>query len=348
MKIALIAPPFLAVPPKNYGGTEVFIADLVNGLKEKGIDVVLYTNGESTAPVERRYLFEKEDWPAELPIERNLKQLSHAAWAVNDAAGQADLVHVNSAPAVACSRFTDVPFVCTIHHTYDSEIAKYYATLQDVNYVTISDAQRHKLPMSRMRTIHHGIDPSMYSMGEKKQDYLVFLGRVAPPKGPHLAVEIAKKSGIPLKIAGEIQPANKEYWESQIKPHVDGKFIEYVGHVNLKEKNELLGGARAMVFPIQWDEPFGLVLIEAMACGTPVLATPFGSVPEIVKDGTSGYVCSTVNDFAKCARDIKIPAARVRAYMEEFFSVERMTSDYINLYSEILRDGVAEAEQIVA
>jgi glycosyltransferase involved in cell wall biosynthesis len=348
MKIALIAPPFLAVPPTNYGGTESFIAELAKGLQKNGIEVVLYTNGDSTVQVERRYLFEKEDWPAELPIERNLKQLSHASWAVKDALGNADLMHVNSAPAVACSRFVNVPFVCTIHHTYDAEVAKYYATLPDVNYVTISDFQRRKLSMPRMRTIHHGINPDLYGTPEKKQNYLTFLGRIAPAKGTHLAIEIAKKTGIPLKIAGEIQPASQQYWETQIKPEVDGKFIEYLGRVSLKEKNELLGGARAMLFPIQWDEPFGLVLIEAMACGTPVLATPCGSVPEIVKDGTSGYVCSTVDEFIKRVYDLKIPGATVRGYMEEFFSVERMTRDYINLYSEILHDGVAETEQIVA
>jgi glycosyltransferase involved in cell wall biosynthesis len=347
MKIALIAPPFLAVPPRSYGGTESFVAQLLKGLKNNDIEVILYTNGESTAPVEMRSLYEKEEWPAELPIEQNLKQLSHAAWAVKDAAGQVDLIHVNSAMAVAFSRFVDIPFACTIH-TDDERIAEFYSMLPEVSYVTISDFQRRKLSMPRMRTIHHGIDRGMYSMREKKQDYLAFLGRVAPPKGVHLAIEVAKKSGIPLKMAGEIQPTNQEYWESQIKPHVDGKFIEYVGQVNLREKNELLGGARAMVFPIQWDEPFGLVLIEAMACGTPVLATPYGSVCEIVQDGTSGYICSTVDDFVKRAQGPRIPAETVRSYMEEFFSVERMTRDYINLYSEILHDGVAETEQIVA
>lgn len=347
MKIALIAPPFLAVPPRNYGGTESFVAQLVKGLKTSDIEVILYTNGESTAPVEMRFMYEKEEWPAELPIEKNLKQLSHAAWAIKDAVGQVDLFHVNSAMAAAFSGFVDIPFACTMH-TDDEEIARYYARLPEVNYVTISDFQRHKLPMPKMRTIHHGIDRNLYEVREKKDDYLAFLGRVAPAKGTHHAIEVAQKSGIPLKIAGEIQPFHQDYWESQIKPHVDGKFIEYVGQVNLKEKNELLGGARALVFPIQWDEPFGLVLIEAMACGTPVLATPRGSVPEIVKDGISGYVCSTVNDLVKRARNLQIPAATVRAYMEEFFSVERMTRDYIALYSEILRDGVAEAEQIVA
>ncbi len=296
------------------------------------------------APVDG-FMYEGE-WPAELPIEGNLKQLSHAAWAIKDAVGQVDFFHVNSAMA-RVFRICRYSVSCTMH-TDDEEIARYYARLPEVNYVTISDFQRHKLPMPKMRTIHHGIDRNLYEVREKKDDYLAFLGRVAPAKGTHHAIEVAQKSGIPLKIAGEIQPFHQDYWESQIKPHVDGKFIEYVGQVNLKEKNELLGGARALVFPIQWDEPFGLVLIEAMACGTPVLATPRGSVPEIVKDGISGYVCSTVNDLVKRARNLQIPAATVRAYMEEFFSVERMTRDYIALYSEILRDGVAEAEQIVA
>jgi glycosyltransferase involved in cell wall biosynthesis len=347
MKIALIAPPFIAVPPKNYGGTESFIADLVSGLKDKGIEIVLYANGESTAPVECRSLFEKEDWPAELPIERNLKQLSHAAWAVKDAAGEADLIHVNSAAAVACSRFVDIPFVSTIHHTYDSEIAEYYGTLPGVNYVTISETQHRRLSMPRMRTIHHGIESSSYNV-QKKQDYLVFLGRIAAQKGPHVAIEIAKKSGIPLKIAGEVQPGSQQYWESRIKPYVDGKFIEYVGRVNLKEKNELLGRARALLFPVQWDEPFGLVMIEAMACGTPVLALPGGSVQEVVKEGVSGHIRSTADELAQCARELNLNPEAVRAYMEEFFSLERMTRDYINLYTEILQDGVKEVEQIVA
>jgi glycosyltransferase involved in cell wall biosynthesis len=348
MKIALVAPPFIAVPPKKYGGTELFIAELVNGLKENGINVVLYTNGESTAPVECRYIFQKEDWPAELPIEHNLKQLSHASWAIKDAAGQADLIHVNSAPAVACSRFVDAPFVCTIHHTYDTEIAKYYAMLPTVNYIAISDAQRRRLPMPKMRTIHHGIDLSVYPFQQGKEPYLSFLGRIAPAKGTHLAIEIAKRAGIPLKIAGDIQAEHQKYWETEIRPHVDGRFIEYLGRLAFQEKNELLGNSLAMLFPVQWDEPFGLVMIEAMACGTPVLALPGGAVAEVVREGVSGNVRGSAADLVECARNLKIPATTVRAYAEEFFSVQRMTRDYISLYSEILRDGVAEREQIVA
>ncbi|HKR96794.1 MAG TPA: glycosyltransferase, partial [Candidatus Angelobacter sp.] len=162
------------------------------------------------------------------------------------------------------------------------------------------------------------------------------------------AIEVAHKSGIPLKIAGEIQPVYQSYWETMVKPHVDGKFIEYVGEVDLQEKVELLGNSLAMLFPIQWDEPFGLVMIEAMACGTPVLALPGGSVSEVVKEGLSGNVGANTDDLARYAMDLHFNPESIRAYMEEFFSLERMTQDYVNLYTEILQDGVTEVEQIVA
>src|SRR5947209_3820960 len=303
MKIALIAPPFIAVPPKKYGGTELFIAELATVLKEKGVDVVVYANGESTVPVEVRYMFEKEKWPLQTENEATLRAITHGAWAVKDAVGQVDLIHVNSALSLSFSRYVDTPFVYTVHHDYQQELTDFYETFSEISYVTISDFQRHKLPMPRMRTIHHGIDPGLYELHEKKQPYLTFLGRIAPQKGTHVAIEIAKKSGIPLKIAGEIQPIYQDYWENEVKPHVDGKFIEYVGEVGIEEKNGLLGNSLAMLFPIQWDEPFGLVLIESMACGTPVLAMPGGSVAEIVKEGVSGYVNSSVDELANSAKN---------------------------------------------
>jgi len=344
MKIALIAPPFIAVPPKKYGGTELFLADLATGLKRKGIDVVLYTNGESTVAVECRHFFKTEQWPLEGAAEANLKALTHAAWAVKDASGEADLIHVNSAPTLSFSHFVNLPFVYTVHHAYERELTEYYGNLPEVSYVTISDFQRSKLPMPRMRTIHHGIDLDVYQLQENKQQHLSFLGRIAPPKGTHLAIEIAKKSGVPLKIAGEIQPLYQEYWETKVKPHVDGKFIEYVGEVGLEEKNELLGNSMAMLFPIEWDEPFGLVLIEAMACGTPVLAMPGGSVVEIVKENVSGHVRESVDELAECAKNLNLAPALVRKHVEENFSVERMVDDYILLYSQLLSSGQSEME----
>ncbi|HEV8523092.1 MAG TPA: glycosyltransferase, partial [Terriglobales bacterium] len=159
-----------------------------------------------------------------------------------------------------------------------------------------------------------------------------------------LAIAAAEKAGIPLKIAGEVQPIFREYFEQQIKPHIDGKFIEYIGEADLNAKNELLGNSRAMLFPIQWDEPFGLVMIEAMACGTPVLALPGGSVSEIVHDGLSGWVCHSVEELAERARNLDIQPAVVRRYAEQFFSVDRMISDYVDLFREILKPAAVTDE----
>ena len=348
MRIALIAPPFIPVPPKKYGGTELFIGELARGLQGQEIDVTVYANGESTVEVPVRWLYPQGEWPLPGEVEATLKGLNHFAWAVKTATQDADLIHVNSAPGISFARFTDVPMVYTMHHTYDAALAEFYSAYPEISYVTISDFQREKLLLPRMRTIHHGVDPLLYPVQEKKDAYLSFLGRIAPAKGTHLAIEIAKKAGIPLKIAGEVQPLYKNYWETMVKPSVDGRFIEYVGEVGMEEKIELLGNSRAMVFPVQWDEPFGLVMIEAMACGTPVLALPGGSVREVVKEGVSGHVRESVATLAQCARDLTIPAGTIRGYMEEFFSMQRMTRDYIALYTEILQDQVPETEQIVA
>jgi glycosyltransferase involved in cell wall biosynthesis len=348
MKIALVAPPYIPVPPQKYGGTELFLAELARRLQAQGVDVVVYTVGESSVEAPIRWLYEKGQWPLKGEVDGTLKALSHASWAVRDAARDCDLIHVNSAPAVSFSRFADRPVVHTVHHAYEKEFAAYYEVFPEVSYVTISDFQRRMLRMPRMRTIHHGIDPLLYSVHTSKQPYFSFLGRIAPPKGTHLAIAIAKKAGVPLKIAGEIQPMYQSYWESMVKPHVDGKFIEYLGEMGLEEKIELLGNSMAMLFPIQWPEPFGLVMIEAMACGTPVLALSGGSVDEVVKEGVSGHIRSTPEELVECARNLRFDPQTVRAYMEKFFSVDRMARDYVSLYTEILQDGVKEVEQIVA
>lgn len=311
--------------------------------------MILYTNGESTIPVPRRFFYENEDWPVRDEAEANLKGVNHAAWAVLDAQSEADIIHLNSAPGLALQRFSSVPFVYTVHHSHEEALTRFYGHFPDVSYVTISDFQRQKLRLPRIRTIHHGIDLSNYRFHPVKEPYLSFLGRMAPMKAPHLAIEIARKSGIPLKLAGEIQPAFSDYWERMVAPHVDGKFIEYVGEVGLEEKSELVGKSMAFLFPIQWDEPFGLVMIEAMACGTPVLALPGGSVREVLKNGVSGYIGSSVDELAERAANLDIQPQTVRAYAQEHFSFERMASDYIDLYSEILDSRTAsQAEPIVA
>jgi glycosyltransferase involved in cell wall biosynthesis len=184
--------------------------------------------------------------------------------------------------------------------------------------------------------VHHGIDTSQYRLIEQKQDYLSFIGRIAPLKGTHIAVEVAKRTGIPLKIAGDVQPLNREYFERKIKPQIDGKLIEYIGPADLETKNELLGNSKAMLFPIQWNEPFGLVMVEAMACGTPVLAMPGGSVPEIVVSGTSGYICRTAKDMVERALTAELDAVTIRKYVEENFSTQRMAKAYLDVYQDLL------------
>jgi glycosyltransferase involved in cell wall biosynthesis len=347
--VALVAPPFIPVPPQKYGGTELFIAELALALQKEGIDVVLYTIGESTLKVPKRWMYEKTEWPITGDIEGSLKGLNHASWAAREAAVEADVIHLNSSPGLVVSRFVETPVVYTIHHAYDKQLAEFYQAFPDVSYVTISRFQKQQLHMPQMRPIHHGIDLSRYPLRENhRREYLSFLGRVAPVKGTHIAIEIAKKAGMPLKIAGEIQPVYKDYWETMIKPHVDGRFIDYIGEVGLEQKIDLLSGSRAMLFPVQWNEPFGLVMIEAMACGSPVLAMPGGSVQEVVLEAVSGHVRKTADELAVCARDLKIDPNVVRAYVEKCFSAKRMARDYINLYSELVQKEEPEVEGLVA
>ncbi len=203
-----------------------------------------------------------------------------------------DVIHLHNVPSLMFTRFVSSQFVYTMHHVHEEPLSEIYNFFPNVEYVTISEFQRQRETMPRVRTIHHGIDLSLYRLEEKKQNYLTFLGRIAPIKGTHIAIDVAKKAGMPLKIAGEVQPIFQDYFDTMIKPHIDGKSIEYVGEADLAAKNELLGNSAGMLFPIQWNEPFGLVMIEAMACGTPVLALPGGAVEEVIRAGLSGFVCA--------------------------------------------------------
>ena len=337
MRIALIVPPFISVPPKKYGGTELFAAHLAEGLAKLGIDVVVYTNGESTVPVKKRWLYPDSLWPIDSDIHTDLRDINHGAWAIHDAMQSADLIHISNAPSLALSRFVDVPFLYTIHHAHDKGLSDFYSFYPDAWYVSISEFQRKLETLPKMRTIHHGIDVNNYSLGTGKRTHFTFLGRIAPVKGTHTAIEVAKRTGIPLKIAGEVQPKFKDYFETKVKPHIDGKLIEYVGEADLAMKNELLGSSLGLLFPIEWDEPFGLVMIEAMACGAPVFALPGGSVAEVVKDGVSGYVCHTVDKLVERAKQApEFDFAAVRQYGVKEFSLERMAQGYADLYAEIL------------
>jgi glycosyltransferase involved in cell wall biosynthesis len=342
MRIAIIAPPFISVPPVAYGGTELFIAHLAESLASRGHHVIVYANGQSRVRCEVRWLFEKSDWPPlQLAAEVSARNIQHHAWALADAnlAG-VDVVHINDATAVPMTRFLRAPAVHTLHHPHEPSLSEVYGAHGGVSYVAISDRQRECESLPRLQTIHHGIPLANYVFNGGDRSYLAFLGRIVPVKGVHHAVAVARLTGIPLKVAGEIQPVFREYWEREIRPYVDGRLIEYLGEATKDIKNDLLAHAIALLFPIEWEEPFGLVMIEAMACGTPVLALPGGSVGEVVRDGISGWICRDVQDMAN--RALSLPAispASCREYVYRHFSVEHMTKRYELLYQSLVAEG---------
>ena len=337
MKVAIIAPPFIAVPPVRYGGTELFAAHLAEGLADLGHEPVVYAIRTSTVNCEVRGWYEDPDWPPASDDAARYKNLVHTSRAIRDAADDDfDVIHVQDPLGIPLSVFTRVPLACTIHHAHEPALSDLYARFADIHYVCISRFQRDQERLRRLRTIHHGIRVENYHLVERKQRYLSFLGRIAPMKGPHLAIAVAKATGIPLKLAGEIQPLYRDYWESEVRPQVDGRFIEYVGEADHRLKNELLGNSIACLFPIRWQEPFGFVMIEAMACGTPVLALSGGSVPEVIENGVSGWICESVEELAVKAVDPAITPQSCRQYVEQRFCVQRMASEYAALYSEMV------------
>jgi glycosyltransferase involved in cell wall biosynthesis len=347
MRIGLIAPPFIAVPPQAYGGTELFVAHLANGLHERSHDVTVYANGDSRVSCHLKWKYPQSDWPIVDFGASSLKNLDHTAWAMHDASHVVDVLHLNDAAGVPFSRFVNVPVVLTLHHPYEAALSSVYVQYPEIEYVAISHAQALREPMTRRSVVYHGLVLSQYTFGAQKRDYLAFLGRMAPCKGAHLAVAAARRAGLPLKLAGEIQPAFRAYWEEQVAPLVDGVQVEYIGEVDHVRKNQLLSEARALLFPIQWDEPFGLAMIEAMACGTPVLAFDGGSVAEIVREGVSGWICRDVEDMAERAASPAIAPESCRAYVATQFSCERMVNDYIALY-ERLAEPTWEGQRSVA
>jgi glycosyltransferase involved in cell wall biosynthesis len=339
MRIALIAPPFIEVPPLRYGGTELFIANLACELHERGHDVTVYGNGDSRMPCRVKWRYAHAEWPLEADSMRpHLKNADHTAWSIQDASASADVLHLNDVVGVPFTTFVDLPTVLTIHHPHEPALSEQYAKYPRIHYVTIAKWLARREPMPQVHVVHHGIPTADYAFADEKDDYVAFLGRIAPCKGPHLAIEAARAAGVRLKLAGEIQPIFHEYWETKVRPLIDGDRVEYVGEADRTLKNELLSRARALLFPIQWEEPFGLVMVEAMACGTPVLAFPGGAVEEIVRDGVNGWICRDAADMAAHIASLAIPPGACRECVAECFSVARMADRYLEIYRRALRD----------
>ena len=309
--------------------------------------MTVYANGDSRLPCHVRSIYEHSDWPPENPVRSQLKNADHTAWAVREAAASADIIHLNDLVGLPMTRFIESPVVLTIHHPHEPILTEQYVRYPDVHYVAIADWLAKLEPMPRMTVVPHGIPVTDYTFSSEKDDYVAFLGRMAPCKGPHLAIDAAVRAGVPIKLAGEQQPVFRDYWEKEIVPRLARPGVEYIGEADFPSKNQLLSRARALLFSIQWEEPFGLVMIEAMACGTPVLAFAGGAVTEVVTDGVNGWICRGVDEMAERIHSLDIPARRCREFAEAHYSVATMADAYVDLYSRAFAESTACAQREV-
>ncbi|HID26502.1 MAG TPA: glycosyltransferase family 4 protein [Methanosarcinales archaeon] len=333
MHIAQIAPPWVSVPPKKYGGTELVVSLLTEGLIDRGYEVTLFASGDSKTKGELEYIYKNAVWPPDKYSENN-----HLAFSIKKCIEKkVDIIHSHLEVGMGFSRFTDIPIVVTLHIPFTEKILDYFKYFKDVHYVSISNFQRSRGPkeMKYSATVYHGIDVSAYPYSNKKEDYVAFLGRLMPVKGVHTAIIIAKETGIPLKIAGVI--SDKQYFEQVLKPSIDGEMVEYIGEVSFEDKCKLLSKAKALLFPIEWPEPFGLIVAESLACGTPVISYLRGSIPEIIVDGKHGFIVQSREEMAKKLKEVgKISSSDCRKRVKEKFSVDNMVNGYIKVYEEVL------------
>ena len=337
MHIAQVAPPWYQVPPLGYGGIEAMLDRLVNGLMERGHKVTLVAAGpdETGAHFVQSY----EDAPSDR-IGESLPEVVHAAIAEQAIEEHhPDIVHDHSLAGPLLAYGREAPTVVTAHGPVDGEFGEYYRRISPaVSMVAISEAQQRLAPhLSWNATVYNGTPIDDYPFTEHKGDYAVWLGRMSPTKGTHLAIEAAREAGIPLKVAGKCsEAAEQRYFEEEVAPRLDGD-VEWLGEANMARKKELLPPARCLVFPIQWDEPFGIVMVEAMACGTPVVAVGRGSVPEVVADGVTGFVCDDVSEMPEAIAKVgELDPQACRDRAKRHFDVDAMVSGYEGVYRSLL------------
>ncbi len=340
MRIGLIAPPWTPIPPRLYGGIELVVDQLARGLQDAGHEVLLVTTGDSTCPVPRKSILDEAEGQR---IGMTVPEIRHVLHAYEFVRG-CDVVHDHTliGPLYA-ERFPDLPVATTIHGPFNDELTDIYRAVADrVPIVAISHAQRRSAPeIPIARVIHHGVEATQFPVGEGAGDergpFVLFLGRMADDKGAHRAIEVARKAGMRVLLAGKMRESwEQAYFRERVEPLL-GPDAEYLGEVSHERKVELLGGAAALVFPIRWNEPFGMVMVEAMACGTPVLAFPEGAAPEVVDHGLTGYLCEDESAMAEAIGHLDdIDRRACRRAVEGYFSTNRMVAEHLDLFDSLV------------
>ncbi len=337
----MIAPPWTPIPPLLYGGIELVVDQLARGLQDAGHEVLLFATGDSTCPVPRRSVLPSAEGTRIGMAVPEIRHVIHAYEAVRDC----DVVHDHTVmgPFYA-AHFPGLPVTTTIHGPFNEELKDIYrVNAERVPIVAISHAQRRAAPeIPIARVIHHGVDAAHFPMGDGRGDedgpYVVFLGRMAGDKGAHRAVEIARKAGIRILIAAKMrEPWELQYFAEEVEPLL-GKDARYLGEVSHERKLELLAGASALLFPIRWNEPFGMVMLEAMACGTPVLAFEEGAAPEVVDHGRTGFLCEDDGAMVEALGRLgELDRRDCRLSVEGYFSTNRMVTEHIELFESLMR-----------
>ena len=343
LRVAQIAPLYERIPPKLYGGTERVVSYITEELVRRGHQVTLFASGDSETgavlspgcPQSLRLAGK-----AELGGFLQLPMLSDV---YEGAANRFDVIHSHiDYWSFPFARLTNVPTVATMHGRLDvEELHPVYARYRSMPLVSISDAQRTPLPlMNWVDTIYHGLPRDLLRFSPGPGKYLAFLGRISPEKRPDLAIEVARRVGIPLKIAAKVDAVDRDYFETVIKPLLSAPNIEYIGEIGESQKSEFLGNALAFMFTIDWPEPFGLAMIEALACGTPVIARPCGSIPEVIRHGATGFIVKSVEERVAAVRDIgKLAREECRREFENRFTVEIMVDRYEQVYRQLIEGG---------
>ncbi len=338
MRIALLSTCAVAVPPRGYGGTELIIAELARTLEGIGHQVTVFATGDSTPEAELRSHFAAPVWPPD-----DMAELRHSAFAWRSICAEDppfDVVHAHQAPAVGFSAVCSVPTVVTFHHERIEKLVEYYRDFPDVTPVAISRRQAELLPELRVRhVVHHGLDVDRYDVGHGADGWLAFIGRFAPEKGPDIAIDVATALHLPLRMGGKPHWENGDYFEKDITPRLERHraLVRWDGEVTFGPKLEILRGARATLFPIAWEEPFGLVMIESMLVGTPVVAFSRGAAPEVVDEGVTGFLVRDEAEMLDRVRRIgEIDRARCRARARQRFNSSRMARDYERVYASAI------------